>query len=133
LNYYLTSLTDNNFDGQPRVQVPEAMQIRRVLEPLFAENAKEHRFFCGADLEEAVNRTYQRCLRTTLGDTWPDDYGRVNVSLTSQELARALKDVARSVTEEALQQFIEDVKRFCGNNDAKRFIERLGIEARVSR
>jgi hypothetical protein len=129
LNYYLTSLVGNgNFDNQPCVEVPEAMPIHSVLEPLFAENVKEHRFFCGADLEEAINRTYQRCLRTTLGDVWCEDYANVIVKITVDELGRSLKDVARSVTAEAVQQFVEDVKRFCGGAVANRLMEGFGIE-----
>jgi SpoVK/Ycf46/Vps4 family AAA+-type ATPase len=63
LEYYLKSLTgQSDLDKQMHVQVPEAIHLRSILQPLFAENAREHRFFCGADLEEAVNRTYQRCL-----------------------------------------------------------------------
>jgi hypothetical protein len=109
--------------------VPEATHLRSILEPLFAENAREHRFFCGADLEEAVNRTYQRCVRQALGDAWPDDYTHVNVNLTPVELTRSLKDVARSVTEEATEQFIKDVKRFCGSSIANQFFKRFCVEA----
>jgi SpoVK/Ycf46/Vps4 family AAA+-type ATPase len=130
LNYYLKSLTENSdLDNQPRVQVPEAKHLRSILEPLFAENAREHRFFCGADLEEAVNRTYQRCVRQALGDAWPEDYTHVNVNLTPVELTRSLKDVARSVTEEATEQFIKDVKRFCGSSIANQFFKRFCVEA----
>ena len=112
-----------------RVQVPEAIHLLPILKPLFAENAREHRFFCGADLEEAVNRTYQRCLRQVLGDTWPEDYARVNVNLTPEELTRSLKDVTRSVTKEACDQFIMDVKRFCGSTTANQVCKRFSVEA----
>jgi SpoVK/Ycf46/Vps4 family AAA+-type ATPase len=130
LNYYLKSLVDHeDTNNQPRVQVPEAEELRSILRPLFAENAAEHRFFCGADLEEAVNRTYQRCLRAALGDdTWPEDYTRVNVNLTSEELTRSLRDVPRSVTEEAVEQFIMDIKRYCGSAVASQVGQRLGFE-----
>jgi ATP-dependent 26S proteasome regulatory subunit len=61
LDYYLKSLTgQSELDNEMRVQVPEAIHLRSILAPLFVENAREDRFFCGADLEEAVNRTYQR-------------------------------------------------------------------------
>jgi SpoVK/Ycf46/Vps4 family AAA+-type ATPase len=130
LNYYLERLIDyESTNDQPRVQVPEVEELGSILRPLFAENAAERRFFCGADLEEAVNRTYQRCLRSALGDdTWPEDYTRVNVNLTSEELTRSLRDVPRSVTEEAVEQFILDIKRYCGNAVASQFEQRLGVE-----
>ena len=86
-------------NDQPRVQVPKAEELGSILRPLFDENAAERRFFCGADFEEAVNRTYQRCLRSALGDdTWPEDNTRVNVYLTSEELTHSLRDVPKSVT-----------------------------------
>jgi hypothetical protein len=129
LDYYLKSLTEqSDLDSQPHVQVPEPMQLRSILEPLFAESVGEHRFYCGADLEEAVNRTYQRCLRQEVGDAWPEDNAHVNVNLTPEELTRSLKDVTRSVTAEAFEQFIGDVKRFCGGSIADQFFKRFGIE-----
>lgn len=130
LNYYLKSLiAHDNPDNQPRVQVPEAEELRLILRPLFAENTAEHRFLCGADLEEAVNRTYQRCLRSALGDdTWPENYARVNVNLSPEELTYSLRDVPRSVTEEAVKQFIRDIKRYCGSAVASQFEKRLGFE-----
>ena len=130
LNYYLKSLVDHeDTNNQPHVQVPEAEELPSILRPLLAENAAERRFFCGADLEEAVNRTYQRCLRAALGDdTWPEDYTRVKVNLTAEELTRSLRDVPRSVTEEAFEQFIMDIKRYCGSAVASQFEQRLGFE-----
>jgi SpoVK/Ycf46/Vps4 family AAA+-type ATPase len=129
LEYYLNSVTgQSELDGQPRVQLSEAMHLRSILEPFFAENAREHRFFCGADLEEAVNRTYQRCLRQVVGDAWPEDYARLNVNLTPEELTRSLKDVARSVIEEAFLQFITDVQRFSGSTIANQRCRHFGVE-----
>lgn len=130
LNYYLKRLIDyKSPNDQPRVQGPEAEKLGSILKPLFAENAAERRFFCGSDLEAAVNRTYQRCLRAALGDdTWPEDYTRVNVNLTSEELTRSLRDVPRSVTEEAVEQFLMDIKHYCGNAVASQFEQGLGFE-----
>ena len=130
LNYYLKRLIDYEItNDQPRIQVPEAEELGSILRPLFAENATERRFFCGADLEEAVNRTYQRCLRSALGDdTWPEDYTRVNVYLTSEELTHSLRDVPKSVREEAVEQFIMDIKRYCGSAMASQVEQRLGFE-----
>ena len=40
LNYYLKSLVDHeDTNNQPRVQVPEAEELRSILRPLLAENA----------------------------------------------------------------------------------------------
>ena len=57
-----------------------------------------------------------------------EDYTRVNVNLTSEELTRSLRDVPRSVTEEAVEQFIMDIKRDCGSAVASQFEQRLGFE-----
>jgi hypothetical protein len=115
LDFYLKRLTiHGERDNQPRVSVPEASTVRPILATLFAENARESRYYCGADLEEAVNRTYLRCLRQTLGATWPENYGDVIVNLTGDELTRSLRDVPRSVTADAASKFIEDANRYCG-------------------
>jgi hypothetical protein len=50
------------------------------------------------------------------------------VSLTPEELTRSLKDVARSVTEEAFAQFVEDIKRFCGSTIANQICKRFSVE-----
>lgn len=116
LAYYLRRLEAAVDDGnQPRVQVPVAEDVRSILEPLVADNQQNGNFFCGADLEEAVNRTYLRCLREALsGANRSEGYSKVAVHLTKSELAKSLMSVPRSVRADAMEQFREDEARYCG-------------------
>jgi SpoVK/Ycf46/Vps4 family AAA+-type ATPase len=45
-------------DGRLAVRVPNESQVRAILEPLHASGLGEGRFYCGADLEAAVNGAY---------------------------------------------------------------------------
>ena len=116
LDYYLRRLeADIDDDNQPRVQVPNSEDVRLILEPLVADNQQSEAFFCGADLEEAVNRTYLRCLREALsGVSRSEGYSKVAVHLTKSELARSLMSVPRSVRSDAMEQFREDEAQYCG-------------------
>jgi hypothetical protein len=120
-DYYLRGLcADDRAGQQPGVDVPAKEAVGRILTPFYAESANERRFFCGADLEEAVNRAYYRRLRQTISGLAPGaDYAAVRVVITGQDLCEALKEVPRSVTAEAVGQFLEDVGRFCGKGLAE--------------
>lgn len=126
LQYYLKRLAnDDGRENHPRVEIPDSVTLRSVLEVVRSENLQELRCFCGADLEEAVNRTYQRCLRLAIGDSWPSDDRSITVNLTRDELLRSMRQVRHSVTEEALDQFIQDADRYCGGDVASRLSQRF--------
>jgi SpoVK/Ycf46/Vps4 family AAA+-type ATPase len=116
LDYYLQRLCAADEAGhRPAVRVSPPGATRPVLHPLYAQAREERRFFCGADLEEAVNRAYYRCLRETVSGLPPGaDYAAATVGIGVEDLARALGEVPRSVTGDAVTQFINDVQRYCG-------------------
>ena len=119
LDYYLQGRkSDVDNDYQPPVHVPKAEEVRSILEPMFADNQQIEAFYCGADLEEAVNRTYLRCLRAA-GISRSDDYTKVAVHLTKSELAQSLNSVPRSVRADAMQQFRDDQAKYCGQAGTK--------------
>jgi hypothetical protein len=81
------------------------------------QNARERRFFCGVDLEEAVNRAYLRRLRQIVTQQPPEtNFAGLTVDITGKHLWDSLQEVPRSVTEEAVTQFLADVDRFCGTS-----------------
>jgi ATPase family associated with various cellular activities (AAA) len=107
-----------------KVHIPERSSLEAVVEPLYKENLENEMFFCGADIEVAVNRAYLRSARSALGDAgWNNESGVTDFPLTHDELTRSLIESPRSVQKESLQQFIEDVRRFCDR----------GIEASISK
>lgn len=62
LRYYLGTLTKHEEGVEhPDVHVPSETELRPLVESLHSENVRNRRFFCGADLEAAVNETYLRC------------------------------------------------------------------------
>ena len=59
-------------------------------------------FYCGADLEEAVNRTYSRGVRRILPDGgWNQESSIEEVQLTEEDLKRSLIEVPRSIQKES--------------------------------
>ena len=50
-------------EGRLSVSVPDDTRVRAILEPLYAQGLEKARFFCGADLEAAVNGAYIRSVR----------------------------------------------------------------------
>ena len=70
--FYLAALAGSpGPDGTPAVRVPDDSRVRAILEPLYAQGLGEGRFFCGADLEAAVNGAYVRSVRAALpADGW---------------------------------------------------------------
>ncbi len=64
--------------------------------------------------------------------TWTQEYSAVTVTLTTEELQRSLQDVPRSVSKAAIEQFLEDVDRFCGTGVAQQVAKRLGAEGPTS-
>lgn len=123
LGYYLRRLS--HIDGtnlQPHVEVPDTTQLRSAVESAFENVDTRHGWYCCADLEEAVNRTYLRCLRKTVaGVDWTSgaqQYSRLRVELTAQELVRSLLEVPRSIGPRAMRTFLREVSRFCSRSAA---------------
>ncbi|MEO2036763.1 MAG: ATP-binding protein [Planctomycetaceae bacterium] len=116
VDYYLRRLeVDIDHSKQPRVEIPSPEDVRLILDPLVAGNRDNENWFCGADLEEAVNRTYLRCSRETLsGVKLSGGHSEVTVCLTKPELERSLMSVPRSVRADAMRQFREDEAQYCG-------------------
>ena len=117
VDYYLKRLDDRSTSVRTlRVQVPGRGCLEAMIAPLHSENLVESgRFYCGADLEEAVNRAYlAEPARNAMPDGgWSQESGSVAIDLTEEDLARSLTEVPRSVQADAMQQFIADVDRFC--------------------
>jgi hypothetical protein len=127
LDYYLKALDfSSDAEKKLRIQVPERQRLQTIIEPLYVENLRVGRLYCGADLEEAVNRTYQRSARRALPDGgWNQGPGPVDIHLTEEDLVRSLKDVPRSVDEDAVNRFVEDVDRYCDREIAESISKRL--------
>ncbi len=127
LHYYLTQLSiPIGQETTPRIHVPERGCIRAIIEPLYGENLKIGSFYCGADLEEAVNRSYLRSARRSLPEGgWSQEPGIVEVQLTENDLSDSLREVPRSVQPEAVDRFMEDVNRYCDREIAALMSSRL--------
>jgi MoxR-like ATPase len=119
LSYYLRRLATREGYGVPEVTVPAADALRSALTPLFETNVHEQRYFCGADLEAAVNETFLRALQQALPSTAPLPVGsRVAVTLHVDMLTAALSAGPRSVDAESVRGFLEEVQRHCGQGVA---------------
>ena len=126
LDYYLAALCASDGMGrQPRVQVLSSQAVRAILKGVWNENVGDGRF-CGADLEEAVNRAYTRRLREIIEDKKQlpgTDFATVTVDITGKDMRNSLQEVPRSVNSEAMEEFRKDVEKYCGASRAKKLFE----------
>lgn len=102
--------------------------MRSLLEGAIVECKKEQRFYCGADLEEAVIQAYRRCCRNAMPDGWQKDREALTIVLTAEELDRSFREVRKSIDEPSLHEFLEDVGRFCGSAVARDMRASLKVE-----
>lgn len=131
LRYYLGTLTKHEEGVEhPDVHVPSETELRPLVESLHSENVRNRRFFCGADLEAAVNETYLRCLRKAFPDEESIAAARtMTVEISHQELAASLESGPRSVVEHAFDSFMQDVERFCGPGMHQQLLARFGPQS----
>lgn len=122
LRYYLARLeNDARHVDQSTVKVPSNEELRNILTRLLAINREKNGHYCGADLEEAVTQTFNRCEQRAIDsqDTANRD-SPLMVHLESADLEESLRNVRRSVTCEAMEQFERDKSRYCGNQNRDR-------------
>ena len=127
IGYYLNQRDmPTGLDTNVKIRLPEQSCIRGIVEPLLGENLKTGSFYCVADLEEAVNRSYSRSARRSSPDGgWNQELGTVEVHVTEDDLSESLNDVPRSVQPQAVARFIEDVNRYCDRRIAASISRRL--------
>jgi len=111
VDYYLARL-GKDMDGQQvegvLVTVPGTQAVRAVVAECFAAKGPTGRF-CGADLEAAVGIAFRRRAReaTAHGPT-PSEV--VHVNLTENDVREALRLTRRSVSEESINRFLDEVR-----------------------
>ena len=127
VGYYLKRLgTSISLDTNVKIQLPDSSCIRAIIEPLYGENLKTGSFYCVADLEEAVNRSYTQSARRSFPDGgWNQELGTVEVQLTENDLSESLNEVPRSVQAQAVARFTDDVHRYCDRKIAASITRRL--------
>jgi DNA polymerase III delta prime subunit len=127
LDYYLRRLElGYKRRGTFNIRVPDKESLEAIIEPLYKENRERVRFYCGADLEEAVNRAYSRGAQRAWPDGgWSQESAELEVHLTGDDLKWSLIEVPRSIQEDAVDQFLEDLNRFCGGQIAESISSRL--------
>jgi SpoVK/Ycf46/Vps4 family AAA+-type ATPase len=127
VGYYLQQLnTSISLDTNVRIQLPDPSCVRAIFEPLYGENLKTGSFYCVADLEEAVNRSYTQSVRRSFPDGgWNQELRTVEVQLTENDLSESLNEVPRSVQPQSVARFIEDVNRYCDRRIAASISRRL--------
>jgi SpoVK/Ycf46/Vps4 family AAA+-type ATPase len=113
------------------VKIPDTDSLEPIVGPIYRRNLESGSLFCGADLEEAVNRAYVRCARNSLPrDPLSHESESMTVHLTDQELARSLNEVPRSIQQDAREQFIADVDQFCDRETVELLRGRLEPESK---
>ena len=127
LYYYLRRLELGSMQCRTfKIHVPDKDGLEAIIEPLCRENRERAKFYCGADLEEAVNRAYSRGARRAWPDGgWSQESAELEVHVTEDDLKRSLIEVPRSIQEDAVDQFLQDLNRFCGGQIAASISSRL--------
>jgi SpoVK/Ycf46/Vps4 family AAA+-type ATPase len=114
VNYYLKRLDVGSDRMAFRIRVPDKDCLEAIIEPLFNKNRASAKFYCGADLEEAVNRAYLRSARRVLPDGgWNQESSIEDVRVMDEDLRMSLIEVPRSIQADAVNQFLQDLDRFC--------------------
>jgi SpoVK/Ycf46/Vps4 family AAA+-type ATPase len=114
VNYYLRRLDVGSDRMAFRIRVPDKDCLEAIIEPLYNENRASAKFYCGADLEEAVNRAYLRSARRVLPDGgWNQESSIEDVRVMDEDLRMSLIEVPRSIQADAVNQFLQDLDRFC--------------------
>jgi SpoVK/Ycf46/Vps4 family AAA+-type ATPase len=92
------------------LRVPDAGDIRALVARAMPAKA-DTSLYCGADLEEVVNRTYRRLVRRAkLAVAVPHD--KLVVDITIFELNSSFEAVRRSISADTLDQFQRDVAEY---------------------
>jgi hypothetical protein len=95
--------------------LPARDEVGQLLVPLLQRNREARHFFCGADLEGAVNEALQQSLQRDLPADAAQRHGEeFSVQLSAEALRSALEAVPCSVSDESLDSFLQEVGRFCG-------------------
>jgi hypothetical protein len=125
--YYLKRLADqSDANRKSQVRVPGQDRLTAIIEPLFEACREDSIFYCVADLEEAVNRAYSRSARRAWPDGgWTQESPELEIHLTEDDLKRSLIEVPKSIRKDALDQFLEDLNRFCDREVAESISSRL--------
>jgi hypothetical protein len=114
VNYYLRRLDIGSDRMAFRIRVPDKDCLEAIIEPLYNSNRASAKFYCGADLEEAVNRAYLRSARRVLPDGgWNQESSIEDVRVMDEDLRMSLIEVPRSIQADAVNQFLQDLDRFC--------------------
>jgi SpoVK/Ycf46/Vps4 family AAA+-type ATPase len=102
-----------------QVKCPGTEEVRLILSDLLAENSRRGHFFCGADLEDGVNRAYMVAAQAAESVNAP------TVSIDADLLQRSLQEVPRSVRRTAIRRFVRDARKYCSDDVYSRLNERL--------
>ena len=113
----MASDTDGH-DGS-KVSAPTSDEVRTVLTGMLENNKKIGRYFCGADLEEAVNRAYIRAAQAANNPSIRE------FVITIGGLREGLEEVPRSIHREAIDSFLADVRRYCSDAVCTQLTNRL--------
>jgi hypothetical protein len=109
-----------------KIRVPERDGLDAIIEPLYKENRANAKFYCGADLEDAVNRAYLQGARRSLPAGGRTKESLIEeIHLTEDDLTRSLIEVPRSIQKDAVDQFLQDLNRFCDREIAESISNRL--------
>jgi hypothetical protein len=126
VDFYLRRLVPTDPQSKLKVDVPDRTCLESIVRPLYSENLERGKFFCGADLEAAVNQAYLRSAREALPDDgWTHDLEVVEIHLTEEDLTRSPAGIPRSVQKGAVDLFLEDVGQFCDRGIAESITRRL--------
>jgi energy-coupling factor transporter ATP-binding protein EcfA2 len=122
VSYYLRRLaSDPEGVNGPKIRTADAKDVRTVVAAALVENQELESHFCGADLEEAVNRAYNRVAQAT------ENSATGEVIITVDALRSSLQDVPRSIHPDTIQDFLKDVGLYCSEAVYAKLAKRLSV------
>lgn len=129
VDYYLARL-GKDAEGKPlekvSVQVPRKEDVSELVRREFSKRRPGEGWWCGADLEAAVDVAFRRKAREATSLAGPHE--EVVISLSTDELARALANARRSIGSDSIKRFLDDLEARSPHHLYQEYFEKFGGE-----
>jgi len=118
ISYYLRRLgelggsANDNSLGDLQIETPGETEVVELAKELFDHREKDQGWFCGADLEAAVNSAFRAKARAALGPCeqailTPGE--NIYICVESSDVRDALRRARRSISTDSVRRFLEDL------------------------
>lgn len=124
VNHYLQRLRAMADSAVLTLTIPSADEVQELVNEAMRGTA-ESGLYCGADLEEVVNRTYRRLVREAKCSATGSPRSALDVTVTVAALRYTFERVRRSITSNSLEAFREDLELYAPQDYREQLLSSL--------